>query len=111
MDHMIIDRVSFLHSIDTIGIDYTSAVVSYFDQFMGVFNHFQPHNYTIVITGVLENILTLQMKFNDKESKDLILCHIQSTGNIIRVYQRTFGISSIVEGEDNTITIQSQSID
>lgn len=95
-----VDRVQYVHSVETNGMDYSDAVLTYFDQLMGIYGFIQPCNYTISIVGSSGNSLTLDMKFNDGESALKIANILAMSDKKMEIYQRMF-----------IINISNQSID
>ncbi|MCM1219688.1 MAG: hypothetical protein NC548_34845 [Lachnospiraceae bacterium] len=84
------DRVQYVHSVDTGNLDYGSAVLMHFDQLMGIYGFIQPCNYQVSIVESNSNYMVLDIKFTDGESALAIANILNSSDKRITVYQRVF---------------------
>lgn len=94
------DRVEYLQSIDTGGLEYDKLIMNYFDQFMGLYGFMQPCNYKTKIIKFVENILLLEIEFTDMESSQRIMEMINSLNNIFSIYGRIFTFHIRVMSQD-----------
>ena len=83
------DRVQFLHKLEVEGQDFTSMVLSSFDQLMALYC-IVGHYDNIHITN--EGNLTFTITFNDNSMIDILIGIINNNGNRIIIYERNFGI-------------------
>ena len=86
------DRVQFVHSIDTGQIDYNTALINYFDQLMGVYGYIQPCNYKTEIVESSNDILILNMKFPNEDSALKICSILSMSDKRMNIYNRIFSI-------------------
>lgn len=84
------DRVEYLQSIDTGGLEYDKLIANCFDQFMGLYGFMQPCNYKTKVINSVDNMLLLEIEFTDMESSEKIMNMINSLNYIFSIYGRTF---------------------
>lgn len=86
----IMDRVDYIHSIDTGELEYDSMLVNYFDQLMGLYGLMQPCNYSIKVINSSNELLLLELEFTDEISSSKIMNVLDSLNHVFCVYERRF---------------------
>lgn len=102
---MEMDRVQYVRSVDTGNLDYNSAIITYFDQLMGIYGFIQPCNYQVSIVESNINSIVLDIKFTDGKSALTIANVLNSSDKRITVYQRAF-ILDIEDYNINTLRLR-----